>query len=321
MLKRQHLIIAIPIYNDWGSLAILLREINQVAANRDLHLHVVIIDDGSTQSCSMIREEVQGLIHIERIIVLHLACNLGHQKAIALGLAYINKNFKFDQVIVMDSDGEDRPDDILRLLDEHRQSPNAIIFGRRTRRSEDRIFRFFYVLYKIGFRLLTGAEISFGNFALIPAQMLKRIVYLPEIWNHFAAGIIRSRLPWQALSTTRGRRYSGQSKMNFVSLIVHGMSAISVFIEILTVRLILGSLAIILLGVLGFIALLYIKYFTALAIPGWATSVAIGLVLIMFQAVILLSLLTFMVLNYRANKLFIPVKDYADYFFDVERLR
>ena len=63
-----------------------------------------------------------------------------------------------------------------------------------------------------------------------------------------------------------------------------------------------------------------IKYLTPLAIPGWATTVAIGIVVITFQAILLLTLLTFLVLNYRSSKLFIPAKDYRDYFLTIERL-
>ena len=318
--EQDNLIIVIPVYDDWSSLAILIREIERVASGRDLHPQLVIIDDGSSESCDIIRQEVSRLKWVKQIDIIHLARNLGHQKAIALGLAYVNNKVKFNQAIVMDCDGEDRPDNIPQLLDEHSRSPNTIIFAQRTRRSEGPIFKFFYVIYKLGFHILTGTGISFGNFALIPAHLLERIVYLPEIWNHFAAGVMRAKLAWKAVPIARGRRYAGQSKMNFVSLIIHGLSAISVFTEILTVRLILLSIAVILFGILGFIALVYIKYFTALAIPGWATSVAIGLVVIMFQALVFLVLLSFVVLNYRTAKSFIPVKDYEDYIFGVERV-
>jgi glycosyltransferase involved in cell wall biosynthesis len=318
--KQGNLIIIIPVYNDWACLAMLLRELDGINAIRDLNPHLVIIDDGSSQTSNSLREDVKKLKTIKQIDVIHLARNLGHQKAIALGLAYIDHNTTFDQVIVMDCDGEDRPEDISQLIYEHNKSPDAIIFAQRTRRSEGLLFRFFYAIYKFGFRTLTGADISFGNFGLIPEQILHRIVYLPEIWNHFAAGIVRSKLPWKVVPTTRGNRYIGKSKMNLVSLIIHGLSAISIFTEILTVRLILFSSAVILSGIVGFFILIYIRYFTALAIPGWATTVAIGLVVVMFQAVVLLALLSFLILNYRTTKLFIPVKDYEDYLLNVEQI-
>jgi hypothetical protein len=180
------------------------------------------------------------------------------------------------------------------------------------------VFRAFYFLYKVFFKLLTGSQIAFGNFCLIPHSVLNRVVHLPEIWNHFAAGVMRANIPWTSIPTKRGCRYAGKSSMNFVALVIHGLSAISVYIEILTVRLMLAATFIIGMSIISFFILLYIKYMTALAIPGWATNVTIGIVIIMFQAILLLALLAFLSLHYRSNKLFIPIKDYQDYLLNLE---
>jgi hypothetical protein len=307
-----------PVYNDWESLAKLLQLIDQACAVHGIKISIAIVDDGSNQSDTALREVVSAFTHISQILVIHLARNLGHQRAIALGLAYINEHMDIDQLIVMDCDGEDQPSDIFRLLDEHTHVPGSIIFAQRKTRSESYGFRFFYSLYRIMFRILTGTDISFGNFALIPALVLKRIVFLPNIWNHFAAGIIYEKLSWKAIPTRRGKRFDGKSKMNFTSLVIHGLSGISVFSDVLTVRLILLSLFVILFDILSFIALFVIKYLTPLAIPGWATSVAIGLVIIMLQAIMFLMLLLFVILNNRTNKLFVPAKDYHEYLWGVE---
>jgi hypothetical protein len=220
----------------------------------------------------------------------------------------------------MDADGEDQPADIARLLERSEECPGCIVFARRARRSEGFIFRAFYLLYKLIFKLLTGRQISFGNFSLIPGSLLNRVAHLPEIWNHFAAGIIRANIPCTSIATKRGKRYGGTSSMNFIALVIHGLSAISVYIEILTVRLMLFAFVVIFIGIMSFLVLLYIKYLTALAIPGWATNVAIGIVVIMFQAILLLALLAFLSLNYRSNKLFIPAKDYPDYLLNLEKI-
>jgi hypothetical protein len=220
----------------------------------------------------------------------------------------------------MDADGEDQPKDILKLLEKSMNLPGHVIFARRARRSEGFVFCAFYFLYKTFFSFLTGKEIAFGNFAFIPGVLLNRVAHLPEIWNHFAAGIMRANIPWSSIPTQRGRRYSGKSSMNFIALVIHGLSAISVYIEILTVRLMLLAIVIILIGIFSFFILLYVKYLTALAIPGWATNVAIGIVVIMFQAVLLLALLAFLSLHYRSSKLFIPAKDYQDYLLDLEKI-
>ncbi len=298
----------------------LMNDLDQSADKlHDTLIDVIAIDDGSTESCPGQRE-TREYPHIREISILHLARNLGHQKAIALGIAYINSNLSCDIVIVMDADGEDQPTDIARLLERSEECPGCIVFARRARRSEGFVFRAFYLLYKLIFKLLTGRQIGFGNFSLIPASLLNRVAHLPEIWNHFAAGIIRANIPCTSIATKRGKRYGGKSSMNFIALVIHGLSAISVYIEILTVRLMLFAFIVIFIGIVSFLILLYVKYLTALAIPGWATNVAIGIVVVMFQAILLLALLAFLSLNYRSNKLFIPAKDYQDYLLNLEKI-
>jgi polyisoprenyl-phosphate glycosyltransferase len=310
-----------PVYNDWDSFMQLMNEMDQCAGElKNISVTVIAVDDGSTYPHSDKGLETPRYPYIKEISILHLARNLGHQKAIAIGIAYINSTIPCDLVIVMDADGEDRPGDIVPLLKASANSPGHIIFARRSRRSEGLTFRIFYFLYKIFFKLLTGRGIAFGNFALIPGPLLNRVAHLPEIWNHFAAGLMRANIPLLSVPTPRGHRYGGKSSMNFITLVIHGLSAISVYIEILTVRLMLFAISVIMVGIIGFFILLYVRYLTVLAIPGWATNVAIGIVVIMFQAVLLLALLTFLSLSYRSSKLFIPAKDYQDYLLNLEKI-
>ena len=312
------IVILTPVYNDWLSFQQLLREIEASISGQDCKrgVSIVAIDDGSTQR-DYVNYEWGSFSNIKRIEILDLVRNLGHQKAIAIGLAYTQEHYSCP-VIVMDSDGEDRPSDILQLIKELEANPTKIIFAERSRRSESLPFIFFYMLYRLFFRVLTGKKISFGNFSIMPNSSLKRVVYLPEIWNHFAAGIIRSGLPLGTIPSTRGKRYVGRSQMNFVSLVMHGMSAISVYLDVVATRLILFSFSVIVLNLIGFAALLYVRFMTPLAIPGWATTVAIGLAVILFQSIFFLASLSFLVLSFRSNKVFIPAKDYKDYIFNIQ---
>ncbi|MEJ5225727.1 MAG: hypothetical protein WHV44_14815, partial [Anaerolineales bacterium] len=239
---------------------------------------------------------------------------------IAMGLAALHAEGVTAPVVVMDCDGEDRPEDLPRLLAAHEQHPGEIIFAQRAKRSEGHVFRLFYAIFKLIFGLLVGRNISFGNFCLIPPGLLRRVAYLQEIWNHFAAGIMHARLPWRTIPTQRGRRYAGNSQMNLVALVLHGLSAISVYIEVVYVRLLFFAFILILLDVLAFLVLVYIRFGTPLAIPGWATSVAVGLTVVMVQAVLFLALLSFVVLSTRSAKMFIPAVDYRDYLLKIERI-
>ena len=77
------------------------------------------------------------------------------------------------------------------LIARYNVQPGHLIVASRTQRSEGLIFRVGYLLYKKLFRLLTGQDINFGNFSLIPMSLVKRLVCVPSIWNHFAATVLR----------------------------------------------------------------------------------------------------------------------------------
>ena len=99
---------------------------------------------------------------------------------------------------------------------------------------------------------------------------------------------------------------------------MHGLSAFSVYTDILSVRMMLLTLMIILATLVGAGVLVYVKYFTPLAIPGWATTVGFGLLVILFQAFMLLLSIAFNVLNSRPLQMFIPAKHFQDFILNIE---
>ncbi len=308
-----------PLYNDWDSFSLLLPALNDAAKKGGFQLKIFVADDCSTDPRPVF--DLVPYTHIHSLDVILLARNLGHQRAIAVGLAALNDMSLNLPIIVMDSDGEDLPSDILSLKTESIAYPGEIVFARRQKRSEGIVFRTFFFLFKAAFFILTGKKIGFGNFSLIPPEQLSRIAHLQEIWNHFPAGIMRSGLRWRSVPTIRGHRYAGTSRMNLTGLALHGLSAISVYVEIVYARLLFLSFGLIALDVFAFLFLVYIRFGTPLAIPGWATNVAVGLTVVMAQAILFLALLSFVVLSYRSVKMFIPATDYKDYLLKIESLK
>ena len=98
--------------------------------------------------------------------------------------------------------------------------------AQRSKRSESLIFRIFYWLYGRLFKLLTGASISSGNFSILPFSYLRRLIVEPSVWNHYAATMIKSKIPIRYVPTVRGVRYAGQSKMKFTNLVLHGLDGV-----------------------------------------------------------------------------------------------
>jgi polyisoprenyl-phosphate glycosyltransferase len=233
---EKHCII-MPLYNDWPSAAILISNIDQVVSRWNSRITIVIVDDGSQESMPDANELTRACTHIKELLVIRLVCNQGHQRAIAVGLAYAQSRQCFSSVFVMDCDGEDAPKALNDLYDAGLRHPRAIITADRASRSEGPLFRFAYRCYRFLFFLLTGTTIRFGNFCQIPACQLDRMVHYPDLWNSLSGCIKKSGLPMAGTPNHRATRYIGPSKMNIMALILHGLSAISVFKEILMVRL------------------------------------------------------------------------------------
>ncbi len=311
------LVLVTPVFNDWESLTILLQDINQQDLS-GMEVSVVVINDASTVQPGAIDAQMNEYDSINRIDVLHLNCNLGHQKAITIGLAHVVDSLEFDAVIIMDSDGEDNPIYIPDMLQSYRDKRDNIIIARRDKRSESKAFKLGYYCYKLIFRVLTGETISFGNFCLIPKLQLKKLIYKETLWNHVASTILRSGLPLTMLSTRRGKRYAGQASMNFPSLVLLGLSAIAVFSDVVLLRTLIVSFLLCLLALISIGIVFFIKLFTALAIPGWASSTMGIFTIIFIQSLMISIFILFIILANKSNRMFIPAKHYQDFILELE---
>jgi len=309
--QRSELLIVTPVYNDWQVLRLLLQQLDAELTRANRSASVIVVDDGSETA-----GDLSGLTFsaIRTFEVLRLRRNLGHQRAIVVALAYIEGNVPCAAVVVMDADGEDRPSDVLRLVDEWRSAKiDRLVFALRSRRSEGLAFQGFYALYRVLFKLGTGQAIRVGNFSLVPQPVLRRLVAVSEIWNHYASGVQRAKVPCVYLATDRGKRLAGRSQMNFVSLVTHGMSAMSVHAETIGTRLLVLALSfagIVLLAMGGVVG---VRLLTTLAIPGWATTAFGILALMLVQILVIALFFAGTVLHGRNAYTFLPSRDYAHF--------
>jgi glycosyltransferase involved in cell wall biosynthesis len=283
---------------------------------------VLVVNDGSATDQSPFRNAViRELSRIADVRILNLRRNLGHQRAIAIGLVWIYENLKPDAVVVMDADGEDRPEDIPRLLKVFSAyEGKKTVFAQRFKRSESIGFRISYAFYRALHRLTTGISVRVGNFSVVPFEQLDTLVSVSDLWNHYAAAVFKSRLPFEMVPTSRGDRLEGKSHMNFVSLVTHGLSAISVFGEAAGVRLLIGSgiASGLLLSILALVV--FVRVQTNLAIPGWATYTG-GLVVIALMNIVTVAIaLTLLILMSRNNMSFVPLRDYSWFVKNCERV-
>jgi polyisoprenyl-phosphate glycosyltransferase len=308
-LSKLNANVLIPVFNDWDAVSLVLKNLDAAVDSFAIKgTNILLVDDASTHPMS---ESITSLDlkHIETIKVLRLTRNLGHQRAIAVGLVYLFQNDASDITVIMDGDGEDNPADIGKLL--HAAVENGlqkIVFAERTIRSEGVVFYLFYQLYRTINRLLTGSKIRFGNFSAVPRKYLKSLVTVSELWNHYAASVVSSKIPYTLVQTARKKRYSGQSKMNFIGLVTHGLSAIAVQREVVGTRILMSITigAIISLTVLSSVA--FSNGAQSQGLPMLLLGICIVIVLLVQMLSIVLSLV-FMVLGNRDSMTFLPLRD------------
>ena len=286
-LTDQRFAVVMPVYEDKEASTRLLNELSAEYGNRP---YVVIVDDGSlhqpVQSTVLSDAGLSG-------VVIKLKRNVGHQRAIAIGLNYVADHHPdIACTVVMDSDGEDTPQSIRQLV-APLSAPNVdVVVAQRKSRVETIRFKAFYLVYKALFQLLTGRKISFGNFMAIAPAGLKRLAAMQELWMHVAGCVLSSKLRIQTLPLDRGPRYAGKSKMNFVGLALHGFRALMVFAEDVLVRV--GMMCALVAGFTVSASFLAIGLKLAnFATPGWF-SVALGILLLVLLQTGALTLMTLM---------------------------
>lgn len=267
--------ILMPLFNDWASAQILIPRIDKAVAAWQSRVTLVMVDDGSRDPMPEADQLIGDSTHIAEVRVIHLTRNRGHQRAIAVGLAYAHGRGDFSAVYVMDSDGEDPPEELEDLRRAGLQHPEAIITADRASRSEGPLFRLGYRCYRLLFRLLTGVAIRFGNFCRIPAVQLERLVYYADLWNSLSGCIKKSRLPTTGIPSHRAVRYIGPSKMNLMALVLHGLNAVAVFHETALVRMLLIIALAAVVAAVGWVASLF--WSTAAAGAAWGLLLAMVL--------------------------------------------
>ena len=232
--------ILIPVYNDWQSVFELLKNINSEVLALDCEFSVIIVNDTSTENRS---EFPTNLSNLKSIQVINMKENKGHARCIAVGLKHINEKEEFDYVIPMDGDGEDRPEELSLLIEKIKDYPDTVVTANRVKRSEGFIFKFCYLVHKYLTLVFTGQSIKYGNYTCLPKLVVNKIVNEPATWSSFSGSLAKTVKDKKSIPSERGKRYFGPSKMNFINLLKHSLSIITVFKTTLIIRSILFLIA------------------------------------------------------------------------------
>ena len=222
----KKIIILIPLFKDLKSVSILLNKIDLQVNNWNSEISILIVNDASTEKRSGLEFNFK---KIKLVKILNMKKNTVHQRCIAAGLKYICKNEDFDRVIIMDADGEDRPEELNDFFNKAQENPTMTITGNRFKRSEGVIFKVLYEVHKLLTLIFAGKLIKFGNFSSLPKIHVEQLIKKSYLWNSYSSSIVKTINDRTFIPSIRGLRYVLPSKMNFTALIFHSLSIISVF--------------------------------------------------------------------------------------------
>ncbi len=268
----EHLAIVTPCYNEEKSILTFLKSLEKNLATCNLPLSVIVVDDCSTDGTLDLLRSFKFSSPLLRLRILRLRFNLGHQQAIYQALLYAHE-IKVDKVIVMDSDGEDDPAAIPRLLqiDNH-----DIVEVWRGKRSESLSFKILYGFYKMIFYLITGKSMNYGNYCMIKGDIIEKITLTSFI--HFPAYLLKQKVSRTHLRVDRGNRIQGESKMGLRGLLIHSFKSFIEFGEDLLMLFLKIFIVIMVILIVLMADVLYQKFVTHAAILGWTSTVILGLI-------------------------------------------
>lgn len=242
----NNIFIIVPTFNDSRSLNKLLFILDKKVNKKNAIFRVVIVNDCSSEKITLERKK---FYNIKNIKILNLKKNVGSQKAIYIGLKYIKK-YKYKSVIsILDSDGEDNPYKLKKLIQLAAKENKVIFVANRSKRLENIFLRILNKIRLLITFILTGKNINFGNFSAFSSENLKNVFSNTNLWLAYSGGILKNCKKVKLINIEKKKRYYGTSKVNLKFLIDHSIKIICVFrTEILIRSIFVSSLIIFIIG-------------------------------------------------------------------------
>jgi hypothetical protein len=239
-----------------------------LAAEAGLEVRMVAVDDTAGADPA-----IRALEALPDQMVITPPFPLGHQRALVFGLRRLSTMVgERDLVVTLDADGEDKPEDLPRLLAPLRHgdaSVRTVVVAARTRRRESPSFKVFYLLFKTFFQFLTGTIIRSGNYAAYRGWLTHNVLFHPHFDLSYSSSLLSLGLAVHRVPCERGSRYAGASKMTYVKLIQHGLRMLMPFADRIATRGLVIFSGLLGLGLLGIAALFWLQISGTVTPPGW----------------------------------------------------
>jgi polyisoprenyl-phosphate glycosyltransferase len=265
---RPELSVVIPIFNEEENIPVLHSRLTAVLEDTLTDYEIIFVDDGSNDGSL---NQLQNLsIKDNRVLVVELARNFGHQVAITAGLDFTRGK----AVAVMDADLQDPPEALPEFIAKWREG-HDVVYGVRERRKERWLKRAAYAGFYRLLRRVATIEIPLdsGDFCIMDRRVVDLLISMPER-NRFVRGI-RSwvGLNQIGLPVERHARSAGKPKYTFGRLLLLALDGLISFSYLPLRTITMLGFSISFLSIFAAVFYAVKRLMTGLGPPGFATLV------------------------------------------------
>lgn len=266
--------VVIPVFNDQEVLPELYQRLAKQLRQDNQDYEVLFVDDGSKDRSWQIIEDIHN--QDDRVHGLKLMRNFGQQNAIAAGLEHVSG----DIVVIMDSDLQDRPEDIPKLVEALRANDASMAIAKWQSRQDGFLKQFVSRLFFAVSRKITKIrhEPNLGVFRAIRREVIDELQKYPEKTATTLSLLYWIGVDYVAVELERDARYAGKSGYNLSKMLkltadrIFSFSMFPIRAAIMT-----GSI----ISLISFITgvALIIRRLMGLVAPGWTSMIVLTLFL------------------------------------------
>ena len=214
--KEQKKILSIvsPVYNEAENLGEFYSRVINATDNLNLEIEIIYINDGSQDSTIDIITKQRQIDN--RITIIDLSRNFGKEIALTAGLDYSSG----DAVIVIDTDLQDPPELIPKLVEKWREGYDVVNAKRIKRKGESLLKKVMsYIYYRLLFYLSDiNVPKDTGDFRLLNKNALDALLKLREKHRYMKGLFVWVGFKQKEIEYEREARFKGKTKWGFFSL-------------------------------------------------------------------------------------------------------
>lgn len=279
---RTLLTVVLPAYNEVDNVRAVYEEISSSSAGLDFDIEIIFVDDGSSDGTAEVVEAIHE--EDERVILVQLSRNFGHQSAVMAGIA----TARGDAVITMDADLQHPPRFIPSMVEAWVEGSMVVQMVRTATVGASVSDRLFSNLFYRTINRFSSTPVmaSASDFRLLDRQV---VVYLLEIGH--GAAFLRGMIGWLGFQRTEieyvaQERHAGSTKYSFGGKLRQARDAFTTLSKApLRLSLVVGLVAA--LSSTGFAVFFFFAWLAGETVPGWASIVIPILILGSMQLIIL----------------------------------